>query len=189
MMVGAGAFVDLGYAVVRLEPSSSNPPFDSNAMQSDLNGSENPARISPLSGLPSFLETTSTVEMAEFEVGTDRMWSPMNYQPNSGGIRNAGILIPDNELQDASLPNMFIYDTWSLDFERDGIDQDGDTAIDEGMDGIDDDSVNGVDDGLERETQPPYDVKLRGIEVRLRLFEASTGQVRQGSVVGDFVPK
>lgn len=84
------------------------------------------------------------------------------------------------------------YDTWSLGYERDGLDQDLDTLVDEGFDGLDnpttDDGVqvDGVDDYGERETSPPYPMPLRGIEVKIRMIEVSTQQVRQVSVVGDF---
>ena len=33
---------------------------------------------------------------------------------------------------------------------------------------------------------PPYNVPLSGIEVRIRMMEYSTRQIRQVSVVGDF---
>ena len=36
---------------------------------------------------------------------------------------------------------------------------------------------------------PPYPVDLRGIEVRIRMMDFNTRQVRQVSVVGDFVPE
>ncbi len=81
------------------------------------------------------------------------------------------------------------YDTWTTFYERDNMDNDGDGLVDEGNNGLDDDGVNGIDDAGERETRPPYDRPLRGIEVRIRMIEPSTGQVRQVSVVGDFVAK
>ena len=83
------------------------------------------------------------------------------------------------------------YDTWTLAYERDGVDQDGTAGTDQGFNGLDDlisppFPVNGIDDISERETQPPYNVPLSGIEVRIRMLEFGTGQVRQASVVGDF---
>ena len=62
-------------------------------------------------------------------------------------------------------------------------------GTDEGTDGLDTDGINGVDDPGERETSPPYPVDLRGIEVRIRMMDFNTRQVRQVSVVGDFVPE
>ncbi len=95
-----------------------------------------------------------------------------------------------------------VYCTWSTLYERDGIDQNtrGTGPIDEGTDGYDSqvtppaeytnsayDSRFVVDDLFEQETSPPYTHPLRGIEVVLRVRELSTQQVRQASVVGDFV--
>lgn len=81
------------------------------------------------------------------------------------------------------------YDTWSLSYEQDGIDQDGNSVVDQGTNGFDDDGVNGVDDVGERETSPPYPVPLRGIQVRLRIIDRDTRQVRQMTVTSDFIPE
>jgi prepilin-type N-terminal cleavage/methylation domain-containing protein len=90
----------------------------------------------------------------------------------------------------------FTYDTWSLNFERDAIFQYGNTTnygpistnrMDAQTNGIDDDSANGVDDANERETVPPYSQPLRGIQVKIRILEPSTRQVRQQTVAADFL--
>ncbi len=85
------------------------------------------------------------------------------------------------------------YDTWSMFYEHDGLDQDkvyGDTyGADQGTNGIDDNGINGVDDVTERETSPPYPVPLRGIQVRLRIIDRDTRQVRQMTVSSDFIPE
>lgn len=91
------------------------------------------------------------------------------------------------------------YDTWPGQYEYDGVNQDGDTydhdndpmtaqvpLIDEGTDGLDTDSKNGVDDIGERETSPPYNVPLRGIQVRIRMLDHDSRQVRQMTVTSDF---
>lgn len=98
----------------------------------------------------------------------------------------------------------YTYDTWSVHYERDGIDQDGDwvnnanspgyTLRDEGTNGLDDPTNVGgipgvVDDEGEKETSPPYPLPLRGVEILLRAQEYSTQQVRQVSVIGDFLPE
>jgi hypothetical protein len=99
------------------------------------------------------------------------------------------------------------YDTWSFHYEYDGVDQDnrdGDnnrtTGADEGTDGLDllvdhDNNsstpsifLNGVDDVDERETSPPYPVPLRAIQVRIRMVDHSSRQVRQATVESNFVP-
>jgi hypothetical protein len=82
------------------------------------------------------------------------------------------------------------YDTWSLHYEFNGVDEDGDGVIDEGADGLDNPPENGVpDDPAEYETSPPYQVPLRGIEVRIRCYEPSSKQIRQITVRHTFVKK
>lgn len=80
------------------------------------------------------------------------------------------------------------YDTWSREYEEDGLNQDNDMLTDEANNGFDDDATNGTDDPGERETAPPYVAPLRGIEVRIRVYEPDTRQVRQGTVISNFVP-
>lgn len=89
-----------------------------------------------------------------------------------------------------------VYDTWSTHYECDGIDtdnRDGDnndaTGVDEGTDGFDNDGNGVVDDAGELEAPPPYPVPLRGIQVRIRVFEPASRQIREVTVVQDFLPK
>jgi hypothetical protein len=99
-----------------------------------------------------------------------------------------------------------VYDTWSYHYENNGLNEDGDEIennvwqlddndgngtpqIDEGTNGFDDDGLNGVDDPGERETSPPYDIPLRGLQVRLRAYERDSRQVREVSVKQHFVPE
>ena len=84
-----------------------------------------------------------------------------------------------------------VYDTWSLHYEHDGFDQDdgGAGPFDEGTDGLDSDSNGIVDDPGERETFPPYPVPLRGIQVKIRVFDPDSRQIRELTVVQDFLPK
>jgi hypothetical protein len=46
-----------------------------------------------------------------------------------------------------------------------------------------------VDDAGERETVPPYPYALRGVQVRIRVYEPQTRQVRQATVESDFIPE
>ncbi len=121
---------------------------------------------------------------------------------------NGGAFVPATKAT-ISLP---VYDTWAYDYERDGVDQnqnmelnaanlrfpdgidndsDGliDEFLDEGTDGLDNDTNNGVDDVNERETSPPYPVPLRAIRAVFRMLDPDTRQVRETSVVADFVPE
>jgi type II secretory pathway component PulJ len=86
------------------------------------------------------------------------------------------------------------YDTWSSHYEHDGFNQDqdddgaGNPVIDEGADGYDNNGISGVDDQAEQEAPPPYPYPLRGIQVRIRAYEARSRQIREVSVVHDFLP-
>lgn len=81
----------------------------------------------------------------------------------------------------------YTYDTWSLHYENNGIDEDGDGTRDEGSDGLDNDSTGVVDDPGETETQAPFAAPLRGIKVTIRVYEPSSKQVRQVTVAQDFL--
>ncbi len=94
-----------------------------------------------------------------------------------------------------------VYDPWPTFYEQDGIDQDGLLGIDsiavsngvpvtdQGTNGADDDNAMGVDDIGERETSPPYPSPLRSVQVRIRIIDPDSRQVRQVSVVSDFIPE
>jgi hypothetical protein len=179
--IGAGAYVDLNY------------------FQVDLNSYTNRIIPSVFSGPPAFVDANGNGQ-----------WDDLNgngeWDPGEEGLLSG---LP---------PSRAAYDTWTFDYEQDGIDQDGpftgetvdlssngldddrdgtiDGAneakmplIDEGANGIDDDGVNGVDDPGERETSPPYSAPLRGLQVRIRMMEPATRQVRQVTVVSDFTPE
>ncbi|MEE2991366.1 MAG: prepilin-type N-terminal cleavage/methylation domain-containing protein [Planctomycetota bacterium] len=89
------------------------------------------------------------------------------------------------------------YDTWSVQYEADGLNQDGDAFTDEGSNGLDNPdpllAANlqnpAVDDASERETSPPYPFPLRGIQISLRVLDPDSRQVRQMTVVNDFTPE
>ena len=95
-------------------------------------------------------------------------------------VRNAGT---NNTLPVAT------YDTWSLNYEFNGRDDDGDGTVDEGTDGLDNNGNGVADDPAEYETSPPYPVPLRGVEVRIRCYEPASRQVRQVTVRHSFVKK
>jgi hypothetical protein len=99
-----------------------------------------------------------------------------------------------------------VYDTWSFHYENNGLDEDGLHGIDQATNGFDDlgeyvlnplanppttvtELRYGVDDAGERETSPPYDVPLRGMQVRLRAYERDSRQVREVGVKQHFVPE
>lgn len=90
---------------------------------------------------------------------------------------------------DGNLALRRVYDTWSNHYERDGINQDNDGSTDEGANGFDDNGNGMVDDADEREAPPPYDAPLRAIQIRIRVIEPDTRQVREVTIVHDFLPR
>jgi type II secretory pathway pseudopilin PulG len=86
-----------------------------------------------------------------------------------------------------------VYDTYSLHYEYDGVQQPthatGVTVADIGTNGGDDDGYNGADDPGEAETCPPYPVPLRGIQIKIRAMDPDSGQVREVTVVQEFLPQ
>jgi prepilin-type N-terminal cleavage/methylation domain-containing protein len=85
------------------------------------------------------------------------------------------------------------YDTWTTHYEFNGINENAgdsdDRGTDTGSDGQDNDGDGLVDELDEYDTLPPYSVPLRGLEVRIRVYEPSSRQVRQFSVRHSFVPR
>ncbi len=73
-----------------------------------------------------------------------------------------------------------VYDTFSTSYEdataSDGFDNGSGTA------GI-------IDDDGEKDVAPPYPIPLRGIQVKIRTFEPDSKQVREVTVVQDFLPQ
>jgi hypothetical protein len=55
--------------------------------------------------------------------------------------------------------------------------------------GFDDDGNGIVDDDAENLTPPPYPIPLRGIQVKIRIFEPDSRQIREVTVVQDFLPQ
>jgi prepilin-type N-terminal cleavage/methylation domain-containing protein len=111
-------------------------------------------------------------------------------------------------------PGYAVFDTWSFHYENNGLNEDRDEVeggllqpddnngsgtplVDEGTNGLDDfghysdgNFVRlGPDDVGERETVPPYDKPLRGVQVLMRLYERDSRQVKQVSVNQSFVPE
>ncbi|HEY2841757.1 MAG TPA: prepilin-type N-terminal cleavage/methylation domain-containing protein [Pirellulales bacterium] len=82
-----------------------------------------------------------------------------------------------------------IYDTWSTHYERDGIDQDGIYGADQGTNGVDDNNDGLIDDLSEQEAAPPYRIPLRGLQVKIRCFDPDSKQIREVTVVQEFLPE
>ncbi len=88
----------------------------------------------------------------------------------------------------AGLNTAAIWDTYPTHYEYDGVDQDGNGIVDDANDGLDNNNGGGVDDASERETAPPYDAPIRSIQIKIRVFERDSRQIREVTVTQDFVP-
>jgi len=73
---------------------------------------------------------------------------------------------------------------WAAVFKGDGIEEDGVFGPDQYANGFDD---NGVDDITELEGPIPYPVPLKGVQVKIRVFEPDSRQIREITVVEDFL--
>lgn len=164
--ISLGAFVDLNY-LSRLGLTRSNPS------QSPVTYSYTPTSLFGGNG-----DTKSQLVGA---IGANNGSGPYIFHPQYPGI-----------------PNPSVYDTWSTSYEQDGIDQDafysGAPAwkigvADEGTNGIDDDGANGVDDPGEQEAPPPYASPLRAIQVKIRVFEPDSRQIREVTLEHEFLPQ
>ncbi|QEG32808.1 PilW family protein [Bythopirellula goksoeyrii] len=97
-----------------------------------------------------------------------------------------------------------VYDSWTDYYETDQINQENSPYyvstnltiqpswapwqidnLDQGTNGLDDDGVNGPDDPMERETSPPYPTPLKGVQVKLRIYEPNTRAIREANVTRD----
>lgn len=84
------------------------------------------------------------------------------------------------------LNDLLVYDTWSTHYEHDGIPQLG-NYTDGGTNGLDDNNDGVVDDPDERDTMPPYSAPLRGIQIKVRVFEPDSRQIREVTIIQDFL--
>ncbi len=111
---------------------------------------------------------------------------------------------------DALAPGYAVYDTWSFHYENNGVNEDEfwfdgtdwqpasahpdpnqqwRQLVDTGVDGLDNSGMLGVDDIGERETAPPYDKPLRGVQVLIRTYETDSRSIRQVRVNQHFLPE
>ncbi len=123
---------------------------------------------------------------------------PMSYSSHFSGPPHPRSQMMFNQAGNFLYNAPRVYCTWTTQYERDGFNQDMmfDSLTDEGTNGIDDVQNDGnpdpdgrVDDANEQETSAPYPIPLRGIEVTFRVQEYNTQQIRQASIVGDFLPE
>ncbi|OYV85961.1 MAG: hypothetical protein B7Z73_12605 [Planctomycetia bacterium 21-64-5] len=80
-----------------------------------------------------------------------------------------------------------VYDTGCYAYENDGRDQDGKYGPDQFTNGFDDNGIGGIDDLTEIEGPTPYPVPLKGIQVKIRVFEPDSRQIREVTISEDFL--
>jgi len=102
----------------------------------------------------------------------------------TSAFQSAGVAVTD-------LPRRVVlpaatYDTWSRHYEFNGVDDDGDGIVDEGVNGITSTASGWPEQTGALETSPPYPVPLRGLEVRIRCYEPASRQVRQVTIRHSF---
>jgi len=107
----------------------------------------------------------------------------LNYQYQIGNSYPSIFSGPGNP----NSPLQFIYDTGCFAYEEDGIDQDGIYGPDQFTNGFDDNNIGGVDDITELEGPIPYPYPLKGIQIKIRVFEPDSRQIREITVVEDFL--
>jgi type II secretory pathway pseudopilin PulG len=184
---GQGAFVDLGYRLSAIDPST-NPPrlvdrFNRLVANDPWDASATAGRVRSMFFFAGRIQS-----------GT------------------ANLVDPSANLTE----RVATYDTWSWHYENNGVNEDGDDttgvlydpnaapvrrpAVDEGTNGLDDPAIYGAapatpatrygpDDDAERETRAPYDTALRGLQVSLRAYERDSRQIREVRVKESFVPE
>jgi len=109
----------------------------------------------------------------------DLGYAGVSYASAPNGLGHLGD--PNSQLN-GTATTARVYDTWSTTYFgtlwNDGIDKDANGT------------ANGiVDDDSEKTNPPPYPVPLRGIQVKIRVFEPDSKQIREVTVVQDFLPQ
>jgi hypothetical protein len=188
-ILGTGAFVDIGYGI----GLANSLPF------------LNPSHAVPTTGNKNFALLFGSNPLLNANaptLGSEQRFANLPAVPQQYPLYDAVNNTNFTGLYQTRIG--FTWDSWTLAYERDGINQDfaveatGNQAVDEGTDGLDSlvlnplgggalVYINGIDDAGERETVPPYAYPLRGVQIRIRLYEPGTRQVRQATVENDFI--
>ncbi len=136
----------------------------------------------------------------------DTKWIPAGPL---GGKGNYPLLLYNSSGRKQQIRNPIalpcVYDTWSEEYERDGYSWPGMNSLRDsfgypqaesstnsyiatrGRNQIDDDGNGVIDDLNEWTTPPPYAVPLRGVKVTIRMFDPLSKNVREMTIIRDFV--
>ncbi len=198
--IGYGAFVDLNYmCLAGVDGNTANDratvdyPLNNQVTYQSLGGAVRDIilpKVNPLFHGP------ADVSGATSAVNFSTLWNPASKlfgtAPLTINWLANPIAYPDPSEWFAS-----VYDTHSSHYERDGINQDDDDGggtiqqgapdlADEGTDGWDNDGANGPDDPAEFEAPPPYGAAASGIQIRIRVFDPGSRQIREITIVQQF---
>jgi len=161
-VVSFGAYVDLNY-LCRLGPWDWNgtEEFANPAYPSILAMYADTGRPTPVFGYAGDFRSgvRGTRPSPMYRPATDA--SLVTQLPYRGALRSA------------------VYDTWSDHYEIGG----------QGKDGLDNNGDGIVDDAGELLYPPPFTAPLRGIQIKIRVFEPDSRQIREVTIVHDFTSK
>jgi hypothetical protein len=118
--------------------------------------------------------------------GVYDVWST-HYEQNGINEDNDGVIDEGRDGLDTSVDATHprpLYHTLTPANGHTAVDAHGSTFYVPGT--IDGDGI--VDNAAEHETSPPYPYQLRGIQVKMRVFESDSKQVREVTVVQEFLP-
>ncbi len=183
---GAPIFIETN-SNTPLEPSD---PGWANAATTWANPSNNYTYTAPPAA------PTNTTQPMAFGAYVDLGYGGTTYAPPAGRPQPLFANINGNAYPTGNFATAVtgtrVYDTWSTHYESNGLNEPAGVAAtatsgDLGMNGLDDGGIAGVvDDQGEYDTLPPYAAPLRGIRIRLRVYEPNSKQVREAVIVQDF---
>jgi type II secretory pathway component PulJ len=142
---------------------------------------------------PTYVDPNTGAVGAYVDLGYNNVDFASSYATSANGLGHLGH--PQSGLN-GTAATARVYDTYSFHYENVGTFA-GDPNAGRATNGFDDNNNGIVDDIVytgapytgENETAPPYPVTLRGIQVKIRIFEPDSRQVREVTVVQDFLPQ
>ncbi len=169
-----------------------------------------------ISSSPASVNQVGQGAFVDLNYATKNGYDLLTVVTNPGWSHFSGGVVARSQLSTATYDTWsFHYEYDGINQDQDAHDGAGDSTppweilVDEGTDGLDSPIpptsflasltmpppghlplrfANGVDDVGERETSPPYSLPLRAIQVRIRMIDHSSRQVRQATVESTFVP-
>jgi type II secretory pathway pseudopilin PulG len=163
-----GQYVDLGYEMRPIDPT-------------------NPTKVQEIKHYPP--EIANDAPYVSGEMFYHRGYCLSTAPANGYYAYLLGDYFIDNKTPPIFAPR--VYDTWSTHYENTGLPGLSTATYPpgRGTNGFDDDGNGVIDDEGEKITSPPYPVPLRGIQVKIRVFEPDSRQIRELTIVQDFLPK